>query len=150
MMEYAGRRRCCAEYAEYNERDGRAIIDLSIAVILVGLLLMPGYRVWLLLSRWYHLQVQHRRIILPERSAATDVGGAAPDGIARHPDEIHGEAGLWRTAERSLIDADVRPLIGGETNSRRAAAEAGKDRKRADLGAPGGKAPAGNTSRVDA
>jgi len=90
---------------------------------------MPGYCLWLLLSRWYHLQVPHNRIILPERSAAIDLGGAAPDGIARRPDDMHGEAGLWPTAERSLIDADVSvPLIAGETSSRRAAADAGEDR----------------------
>jgi hypothetical protein len=90
---------------------------------------MPGYCLWLLLSRWYHLKVPHHRIILPERLAATDVDGAAPDGIARYPDDMYGEAGLWAAAERSLIDADVSvPLIAGETSSRRAAANAGEDR----------------------
>ena len=111
---------------------------------------MPGYCLWLLLSRWYHLQVPHNRIILPERSAAIDLGGAAPDGIARRPDDMHGEAGLWPAAERSLIDADVSvPLIAGETSSRRAAANADEDRKRAAHGAAGRKAPAGNTSPLD-
>ena len=90
---------------------------------------MPGYCLWLLLSRRYHLKVQYHRIILPERSGATDVGGAAPDGIAPHPNDMPGDAGLWPAAERTVIDADVGvPLIASETNSRRAAADAGEGR----------------------
>ena len=68
-------------------------MDLSIALILVGILLIPAYFFWLLFVRWCRLQVPHNRIMLAERSAGTDVG-SAPEGTARHLDDVHGQAGL--------------------------------------------------------
>ena len=70
------------------------MMDLSIALILVGILLIPAHFLWLLFVRWCRLQVPHNRIMLAERSAGTDVGSAAPEGTARHLDDVHGQAGL--------------------------------------------------------
>jgi hypothetical protein len=107
----------------------RAIIDLSIVLVLVGVLLIPGYFFWLLLSRDWRPQMSHDRLIPAERAFRTDVGGAPSDGIAHQLDDMHGEAGFSPVGEPSFIDADVSiTLIAGET-SRRAVTDVSEHRR---------------------